>query len=114
MTKHETEEALQADCYIWAHNTIPEIRGLLCYNLNNSPNKRAASINKGMGLQPGRSDMVLYWKGNAYMIEMKLPGKNQQEPQKVWELKVRSHGFEYYVIKSLDEFKELIYNLTLP
>jgi len=110
---YETEEALQAACYMWAHNSIPEIRGLLCYNLNNSKNARQAAINKGLGLQPGRADMVLYWKGKAVMIEMKLPGKGQQPVQRNWEALVRSHGFEYYIIKSLEDFQLLIKNITI-
>ena len=105
---YETEEQLQAACYMWAHNSIPEIRGLLCYNLNNSKNARQAAVNKGMGLQPGRSDMVLYWKGRAYMIEMKLPDKGQQPVQKIWEKKIKEQGFEYYIIKTFEQFKELI------
>jgi hypothetical protein len=104
---YETEEALQAACYTWAHNSIPEIRGLLCYNLNNSANARAAAVNKGMGLQPGRSDLVLYWKGTATMIEMKLPGENQRPVQKEWQAKIEAHGFKYYIVYSLDQFQEL-------
>lgn len=106
--RYETEEALQAECYTWAHNNIPEIRGLLCYNLNNSPNKRKAAINKSMGLQPGRSDMVLYWKGKVYMIELKLPGKVQQPVQKKWEQKIINHGFTYVIINNYETFKEYI------
>lgn len=105
---YESEEALQADCYTWAHNTYPEIRGLLCYNLNNSANKRSAAINKAMGLQPGRSDMVLYWKGKAYMIEFKLPGKKQQPKQKDWERKIKEHGFTYTIIDSYEGFRSYI------
>jgi hypothetical protein len=109
---YETEEALQAACYMWAHNSIPEIRGLLCYNLNNSSNKRMAGVNKAMGLQPGRSDLVLYWRGRAIMIEMKLPSGNQQPEQKQWQCKIEANGFEYHIIRTLEQFKELI-NLKL-
>jgi len=61
-----------------------------------------------MGLQKGRSDMVLYWKGRAHMIEMKLPGEGQTTDQKKWETKITAHGFAYHIIDSFEDFQELI------
>jgi hypothetical protein len=103
-----TEDKLQSDCYMWFHNEYPELRGLLCYNLNNSRNRIRASVDKSMGLQKGRSDMVLYHKGAANMIEMKLTGENQLPGQVKWESQIKSQGFKYFVCRSLDEFQEII------
>jgi hypothetical protein len=107
-----TEERLQSECYIWFHNTFPHLRGLLCYNLNNSRNKIAASVNKAMGLQSGRSDMVFYYKGTAYHIELKVSPNGQSKEQKLWQKTVESQGFSYFIIKdSVDDFKNLINKL---
>ncbi len=105
------EDKLQADCYKWAHNSYPKIRGLLCYNLNNSRNKIDGAKNKIMGLQPGRADMTLYLNGTAYMIEFKTVRGVQSLVQKKWEKKIKSEGFQYYIIRSVDEFKSLMKKL---
>jgi hypothetical protein len=68
----DSESKLQTDCYVWFHNTYPKLRGLLCYNLNNSRNKIDGAKNKALGLIAGRSDMVLYRDGVATMIEFKI------------------------------------------
>lgn len=103
-----TESKLQTDCYKWFHNTYPDHRGLLCYNLNNSRNRIDGSMNRLMGLQPGRSDMVLYHQGQGVMIEMKTEEGEQSKQQKHWQRIVEEHGFKYVIIRSLPEFQKLI------
>ena len=104
----ESEDKIQSDCYVWFHNTYPNLRGLLCYNLNNSKNKIDGARNKAKGLIAGRSDMVLYYNSNAFMIEFKTLDGSQSQGQKEWEALVRSNGFQYHIIRSLEEFKSLI------
>ena len=106
--KQTSESTLQAQCFQHAWNYYPQTRRLLCYNLNNSKNKVDGARNKAMGLIPGRSDMVFYWKGCAYMIEFKQPGERQSKKQEEWEQLVTSQGFTYAIVTSLDEFMELI------
>jgi len=103
-----SESVLQAKCYIWFHNNHPELRGCLCYNLNNSRNAIDGNRNKAMGLQAGRSDMVLYYNGMAYMIEFKIPGENQKQAQVKWQKLITSQGFDYHLIDSFEDFQELI------
>lgn len=103
-----TEDRLQQSCYLWFHNTYPQYRGLLCYNLNNSRNPIQGNLNKSMGLQPGRSDMVLYWNSKAYMIEFKTDGGKQSKAQIEWQVLITHQGFIYDIIRTLDEFKVLV------
>ena len=107
----EAEERIQTACYVYFHNTFPEHRGLLCYNLNNSKNKIDGARNKAMGIQKGRSDLVLYWQGRAVMIEMKTPTGEQSPEQIEWQAKVEAQGFPYYIVRSLPEFQELIFSI---
>jgi len=93
---------------MWFHNTYPELRGLLCYNLNNSKNKIDGNLNKAKGLQAGRSDMVLYYKGKPHMIELKAPSGRQSKSQAEWQELIESQGFRYYIIKNFEEFKSTI------
>lgn len=103
-----SESRLQANCYTWFHNTYAQYRGLLCCNLNNSASRVSGSINKAMGVQKGRADMVLYFRGNAYHIEFKLPGAKQSLAQVEWQRVIECHGFRYHLIQSLEAFQELI------
>jgi len=103
-----SEDKMQSDSYRWFHETYPEYRGLLCYNLNNSKNKIRGMMDKGMGLQPGRSDLVFYYKGVAYMLEAKTEKGTQQPNQKVWQSKIIQAGFSYQIFRSKDEFISII------
>lgn len=107
----ETESRIHQNCYVDFHNTFPTLRGLLCYNLNNSKNKIDGARNKSLGLQAGRSDMVLYLNGQAIMIEFKNKEGQQSKLQKQWQELLESNGFTYFIIRSLDEFQEKIYPL---
>ena len=109
--KKQSEDKIQSDCYVWFHNTYPHLRGLLCYNLNNSKNKIDGARNKAKGLIAGRSDMVLYYNSNAFMIEFKTSDGSQSAGQKEWEALVRNQDFQYHIIRSLEEFQMLILNL---
>ena len=86
----------------------PSLKGLLCANLNNSKDARTGGINKSMGVIAGRSDLVLYFKGKAYHIEVKAPKGKQSEAQKDWEEIICLAGFDYDVVRSLDEFIHLM------
>ena len=98
------ETRLQKACFTWAFYKHPETRGLLCYNLNNSANPRQGKMNRELGLVPGRSDLVLYWKGRAYMFELKAPLGRQSPTQKEWQQLVEDNGFQYFVIRTIDDF----------
>lgn len=104
----EAEERLQSEWYTWFHNTYPHYRGLLCYNLNNSANAIQGNKNKGMGLQKGRSDMVLYWKGAAYHLEIKTPTGTQEKTQKEWQHTIEAQGFEYTVHRTKQSFMDRV------
>ncbi len=102
------EDRLQADAYRWFHNTYPNLRGALCYNHNNSRNAIEGAKNKAMGLQKGRSDMVLYLNGKAFMIEWKTAKGKQSAKQKEWQELIESQGFSYYIVRSIEEFKQIV------
>ena len=103
-----SEDRLQQECYLWFHNKYPQYRGLLNYNLNNSANVLQGKKNKSMGLQKGRSDLVLYFKGKAYMLEMKTPSGYQSEKQKIWQKTIQEQGFKYYIIRNRIQFMNTI------
>lgn len=104
----KSENKIQAECFQWSYNELPQTRGLICYNHNNSRNKIDGMQNKALGLIKGRSDMTFYWKGKAYFLECKTENGFQSTEQKEWQNTVERNGFEYFIFRSLDEFKEII------
>ena len=104
----KSEHRVQQEIIIWFHNEYPSLRGLLCYNNNNSEGGYKGAKNKYLGIVPGRSDLVLYYKGEAIMIELKNETGTQKPLQKKWEALVRKQGFSYVIIRSLEEFKNMI------
>jgi hypothetical protein len=55
--------------------------------------------------------MVLYYDAKAFMIEFKTSDGVQSAGQREWEALVRSNGFQYHIIRSLEEFQSLILTL---
>lgn len=107
----ESEERIQSQCFQWAWNSYPNTRGLLCYNLNNSRNRIDGARNRALGLQPGRADMVLYWRASATFFEFKTPTGHQSAIQEQWQDKVQAHGFRYHIVRSVPEFQQLFTNV---
>ena len=106
-----SEARLQQEIVIWFRNEYPKLRGLLCYNNNNSVGGRRGTLNKYLGVIKGRSDMTLYYKGKAYMFELKTEKGSQSPIQKAWQELIEEHGFSYYIIRSLSGFQLLIRSL---
>ncbi len=95
-----TERAIQSKGFIKCWNELPETRGLLCYNLNNSANAIQGAQNKQLGLQPFRSDLTFHWESTTTFIEVKTPEGKQTKGQVNWEKLVLKHGFKYYLARS--------------
>lgn len=106
------EDRLQAECYRWFHNTYPNLRGCLCYNLNNSFNSIHGNKNKAMGLQAGRSDMVLYYQGKAYHLELKDTKGSQSKAQREWQTIIEAQGFEYTLHRTVQSFIQRIESIV--
>jgi len=106
-----SEAQIQSKCVAWLWNTFPETRGLFFAVQNNSEHAVRALQRKAMGLIPGVSDTILLWKGKAYLIEFKTQTGTQSAAQKSWQKKVTDEGFEYYLVRSFDEFKFVIFEI---
>lgn len=104
----QSEIKLHSECFLWFHNTYPKQRGLLCYNLNNSRNVIDGAMNRALGLQKGRCDMVYYSPHGAIMIEFKTESGMQSKEQKEWQNTIECAGYEYHVVRSAEAFKSLI------
>lgn len=104
-----SEDRLQQDCYCWFHNEFRELRGLL-FHVPNGGNRsgREGAKFKAMGVFPGVSDFILFYKGEVYCIELKVDNGKQSAKQKSWEKTVKRHGMNYNIVWSLQQFQDLI------
>lgn len=113
----EEEHNIQAACVRWFNLQWPQYRGLLFAVPNGGArNKATAGKLKAEGVVSGVADLILlvpfiqecvqYF--NGLCIEMKTSKGKQSQEQKDWECKVSGQGYEYRVIRSLDEFIEVV------
>ncbi len=108
----KSEDRIQQECYRWFHNTYPALRGLLFHVPNGGKRDgREAKKLKTMGVVPGVADLIFLYNGNCYLIELKNEKGIQSPTQKKWQKTVTENGFDYYIVRNLDEFKELILKL---
>lgn len=109
------EAKIQSECFIWYNNTyclkFHEPRGLMFSVPNELGGKNAIStaLAKSTGLMSGVSDtIVILPNGRLIFVEFKTSKGVQSKSQKEFEQRVTSHGYGYYIVRSFEEFKELI------
>lgn len=111
--KH-SEHDIQTACVHWFRLQYPQLAPLLFAVPNGTNKSRAARVHfKDEGLLSGVADMLLLIPRCGYhglCIEMKTRTGRQSETQKAWQLAVEEQGYRYIVLRSLDEFMELIKN----
>jgi ATP-dependent exoDNAse (exonuclease V) beta subunit len=104
----KTEQQIQSDCVTWLWNNYPETRGHFFAVNNNSEHVARAMNRKAIGVVRGVSDTIFLWHGETYLIEFKTNVGKQSKIQKAWGEKMTQSGFDYTIIRSLDEFKFFI------
>ena len=105
------EDRIQQSCVRYTRIQYPEAILFHCNNsvYSNGPTaqRRTARL-KSMGMLPGVSDLILCFKGRTVFIELKTPKGRQTEKQQEFENKAELNGFDYYLVRSFDEYKQLI------
>jgi len=113
--KQYTEDNLQADCHLWLNNNYglkhhnPRIIGFSVPNGGLRNSFEAAKL-KATGLRPGVADyIILLPAGRTLFVEFKIDRGVQSPIQLEFQQSVESLGFEYKIIRTLEAFKELVY-----
>ena len=107
------EYNLQAACVKLFMTILPNQQGLLFLNLNNPRSRSNGYFLKGIGLTAGVADMTYLSPKGAVFIEFKTPKGKQSLSQKWWQGVVEAVGYKYVVIRSVEEFHKLIYEINL-
>ena len=99
------ESKIQSECVKWLWNNYPETRGLF-FEINNNPrNAIDGSLRKSMGMIKGVADTCLLWNGKAYFIEFKDEKGKQSKSQEIWQRTIEKQNFNYFIIRTFNEFK---------
>lgn len=109
------ESKIQAECYQWYNNNFclkhHNPRGMM-FSVPNElagANKIAMMQAKAIGLTAGVSDTILILPNSKLIFcEFKDAKGVQSEKQKEFEKQVQAHGFDYILIRTLDDFKNQI------
>lgn len=102
--RKKTEHDLQKLIVRWFRKEYPEY---LLFSTNNEACYRNSYFLES-GVLSGVSDLVIVLPNKILFVELKTSDGRQSKNQKEFEVKIKSLNFNYHVIRSLDEFKELI------
>lgn len=110
-----TEDQLQQQIFTWYNNNYclkNQSPRHIIFSVPNggSRNVVEAKKMKATGLLSGVSDLIIVHPDKTFFIELKTEKGIQSENQKEFEARVKNLNHEYYLIRSLEEFKQLINN----
>lgn len=105
-----TESQLQQQIFIWFKNNYQINKKGFIFSIPNggSRNILEAKTLKATGVVAGVSDLIILMPNRCIFVELKTETGNQSDKQKDFENVVSDLGFEYYLIRSLEEFKSII------
>ena len=112
----KAEAKIQSEIVMWFRNNYCLRHHNPRYCIFSVPNERnnAAEVirMKGTGLMKGVADLVVVMPNLVMFVECKAESGVQSEAQKEFEEVVCALGFEYHLVRSLDEFKILFFTLN--
>jgi len=109
----KSESRIQQECVKWYRNTYclthHNPRGIIFSVPNEGRNQTEQLMKIQTGLMSGVSDLIVITPlGRLLFIECKDDKGRQSDKQKDFEHQVTQHGYNYHLIRSLDEFQEII------
>ena len=107
-----SEDQLQQQIIIWFKNEYQMHGKGLIFSVPNggSRNLLEAKKLKQTGAMAGVSDLIVLLPSKCLFIELKTEKGTQSEVQKIFEERVKNLNFDYFIIRSLEDFKTLIDN----
>lgn len=111
MSRH-LESQMQINCVRWFRYQFPQYQKLL-FSVPNGGRRTAteAKILKAEGVVAGVSDLILLVPAHGFFalcIEMKVKPNKQSDYQKEWQTLVEGYGYQYAVIYTFEEFRDLV------
>ncbi len=109
----KTEGKIQQEIVSWFNNSFclahHNPRSLILSIPNGGErNVQEAMKSRATGEYAGASDLLVIHFGKVIFVEVKDEKGTQKPKQIEFQKHVESMGFPYYIVRSLEEFKELI------
>ena len=80
---------------------------IICFSVPNEATRNNSKYIKS-GVLAGVSDLIVLKNGKTYFVELKDYKGKQSDKQKEFENIVSLEGFQYFLVRSLDEFKKIV------
>lgn len=107
--KEKTEAKIQQEIFMYiVNNYCLEHHNprYVFYSVPNDSSSKEETMRKlATGIKAGAADCVLLMPSRCIFIEVKTETGVQSDNQKQFEKQVKALGFEYYLIRSLDQLK---------
>jgi len=105
------EDILQAEIFKWYFNNFCTKENAIPHVIFSVPNggyrsKSEAMKFKATGLLAGVSDLIILQPNRTIFVELKVLKGKQSDKQIDFQNRVNALGFEYWLVRSLEEFKQ--------
>ncbi|MES2593182.1 MAG: VRR-NUC domain-containing protein [Bacteroidota bacterium] len=108
----QTENKIQQDIVLWFNNNYclkhHSPRFIILSIPNDSINSIETKRKVNTGLLRGASDLIIVFPDRPLWIEVKTPTGSQSTDQKVFEERVKELGYQYELVRSLEQFQEVV------
>ena len=84
-----------------------KLNNIICFSVPNEATRNNSKYIKS-GVMPGVSDLIVLLSNEVLFVEVKTATGKQSDKQKAFQFKVELLGFEYYVVRSLEDFKSYL------
>lgn len=108
------ESQIQQSCFKWFRLQFPDLAMLMFAVPNGGSRRRIeAKIMKAEGVTAGVADVLFLYPNSEHhglCIEFKTNKGRQQPSQKQFQQAVEAQGYKYAIVRSIEEFIELVKN----
>ncbi len=112
--KDKTEAKIQQECFVFYKNTYclnhHNPKHIIFAVPNDSSSKEETMRKLATGMLGGVSDLIIIKPNKVIFVEIKTQTGTQQPNQKQFEADVKLLGFEYHLVRSFEQFKQLFAN----
>ena len=101
----KSESKIQQEIVIWFRNNNLKTNNIIFSVPNEGKSAKEQMFKKATGLMSGVSDLICINNGEVIFIECKDEKGRQSDKQIQFEEIVKSQGYRYILVRSLEDFK---------
>lgn len=101
----KSESKIQQEIVVWFRNNNLKTNNIIFSVPNEGKSAKEQMFKKATGLMPGVSDLICINDGEVIFVECKDAKGKQSDKQIKFEEVVKTQGYRYILVRSLEEFK---------